>query len=48
MTYDTDAGSLGFGAMDACQAEIGLVCAECRYYEQCVGSDQAADFLAEA
>lgn len=48
MTNDTDEGSLGFGAMKACQAEIGLTCAQCRYYEHCVGSKQAADFLAEA
>ena len=30
---------LGFGAVEACQAEIGIKCSECRYRDACLQED---------
>lgn len=31
--------NLGFGAVEACQLEIGITCEECRYHEACRGDE---------
>ena len=31
---------LGFGDRDACQAEIGITCEECKYHDVCIGTDE--------
>lgn len=29
----------GFGAIEACQAEIGISCSQCRYRDACLQND---------
>lgn len=31
--------NIGFGAVQACQAEIGIKCSECRYRDACLIED---------
>jgi len=30
---------LGFGAVQRCQAAIGIKCSECRYHDACLAED---------
>lgn len=33
---------LGFGAVEACQAGIGITCEECRYHDVCLGIEEGS------